>query len=188
MATQSKVKLNTNKTTKPTVTPKETIVPKKPVMVQRDFVVEIMNNSSAIITHNPKNGRPILMSEYGDKEYVTVAELQEIKNSGKYLLSEYLLLITNIVEGDCEISDVYKYLGIKSFSGDEVIDERYFDNFLIQSDIEDFETIMNNAENGFKSQVVQRSVNVFKEGKFTFFPKMDYLKNMTGNEFLFENL
>lgn len=170
-------------TTKTTTTRKTTT---KPKMVKREYVVEIMNNSSGIISFNPKMGRPIELHEYGDKEYITIAELQDIKNAGKYLLSEYLILITGIVEGDCEISDVYKYIGVKSFVGDEVIDEKYFDTFILRSKLEDFESVMKNAENGFKSQVVQRSVKLFQDGKFTFFPKMEYLKTMTGNEYLFD--
>ena len=73
MATQPKVSINTTKKTTTSKTTK--VAEKKPVMVQRDFVVEIKNNSSAIISHNPKVGRPIELSEYGDKDYVTVAEL-----------------------------------------------------------------------------------------------------------------
>ena len=113
MATQPKVSINTTKKTTTSKTTK--VAEKKPVMVQRDFVVEIKNNSSAIISHNPKVGRPIELSEYGDKDYVTVAELQEIKNGGKYLLSEYLILITDVIEGDCTIADIYNYIGIKSW-------------------------------------------------------------------------
>jgi hypothetical protein len=188
MAVQSKVKINTGTTKKVVskdVVPKKTEV-KKPIMVQRDFVVEIKNNSSAIISHNPKMGRPIELSEYGDKEYVTVAELQEIKNGGKYLLTEYLILITDVIEGDCSIADIYNYIGVKSFVGDEIIDEHFFDSFIVKAEYEDFEKIMDSAENGFKSQVVQRAVKLFKDGSFTFFPKMDYLKKMTENEYLFE--
>ena len=183
MATQPKVSINTTKKTTTSKTTK--VAEKKPVMVQRDFVVEIKNNSSAIISHNPKVGRPIELSEYGDKDYVTVAELQEIKNGGKYLLSEYLILITDVIEGDCTIADIYNYIGIKSFVGDEIIDEHFFDNFITKAEYEDFEKIMSNAEIGFKSQVVQRSVKLYKEGKFTFAPKIEYLNNMTENEYLF---
>ena len=133
MATQPKVSINT---TKKTTTPKTTkVAEKKPVMVQRDFVVEIKNNSSAIISHNPKVGRPMELSEYGDKDYVTVAELQEIKNGGKYLLPEYLILITDVIECDCTIADIYNYIGIKSFIGDEIIDEHFFDNFTTKAEL-----------------------------------------------------
>lgn len=164
---------------------KKTQPDKKIATVNKDYIVKIVNNSNGIVCFTPRYGRSIELLENGDFEYITVSELQEIKNSARNLLTNYDLIPVEVVEGGCTISDVIRFLGIQNYFSEDM-DEQYFDNMILRTKTEDFKSIVMSANQGFKDQIARRAVKLYQNGDFTFYPKMEFLKELTGNDLLFE--
>lgn len=153
--------------------------------VQKNTVVKIVNNSGGRLIFAPRNGRCIELQQNGDFEYVTVEELQNIKNVARGLLTSYDLIPTEIIEGECELSDVIRFLGMQDYF-DKITDERYFDSLIKEYSFEDFKNVFTAGNQGIKTQIASRATTLFKENLFSDYQKMEFLKQITGNDMLFE--
>lgn len=83
----------------------EPVVPKKKV-IDRDTVVSCRNITSGKLTYiSKKSGLEIVWSNFGDEEYIDVAELLTMKSSQPKFLKEPWLFIDD--------AEVAEYLGLK---------------------------------------------------------------------------
>ena len=158
----------------------------KRVVVDRETEVLFMNNTSGNLFYKcPKTHSTYDMYEYGDTDYITVEQLMIMNNTSRKMLKElWILLIDTATEG-VEISDVLKFLGIDSLYKNEINPED-MDSFVISSEDDKFENPLNKMDKVLAVKVVERAIVLYREGKLNSINKLNVIKELVGNEDLFE--
>lgn len=170
--------------TKKTTTPKKT-APKR-VVVNRDTEVIFMNNTNGNLFYRcPKTHETYDMYEYGDTDYITVEQLLIMNNTSRKMLKELWVLLVDVATEGVELDDVLKYLGIDKLYKDEVAPED-IDNFILKSPDTKFTKTLEKMDKVLAQKAIERSVVLYREGKFNSLTKLNAIKEFTDNEELFE--
>lgn len=167
---------------------KETVkkAPPKRVVVDRATEVIFMNNTNGNLFYRcPKTHATYDMYEYGDTDYITVEQLMIMNNTSRKMLKELWILLIDTATDGVELSDVLKYLGLENLYTDLVAPEDV-DNFIIKSPDGKFTNTLGKMDKALTSKVVERSVILYREGKFNSLAKLNAIKEFTKNEDLFE--
>lgn len=170
--------------TKKTTTTKKT-APKR-VVVNRDTEVIFMNNTNGNLFYRcPKTHATYDMYEYGDTDYITVEQLLIMNNTSRKMLKELWILLVDVATEGVELDDVLKYLGIDKLYKDEVAPED-IDNFILKSPDTKFAKTLEKMDKVLAQKAIERSVALYREGKFNSLAKLNAIKEFTDNEELFE--
>ena len=167
---------------------KETVkkpIPKR-VVVDRATEVIFMNNTNGNLFYRcPKTHATYDMYEYGDTDYITVEQLMIMNNTSRKMLKELWILLIDTATDGVELSDVLKYLGLENLYTDLVAPEDV-DNFIVKSPDVKFTNTLDKMDKALALKVVERSVILYKAGKFNSLAKLNAIKEFTKNEDLFE--
>lgn len=160
--------------------------PPKRVVVDRATEVIFMNNTNGNLFYRcPKTHATYDMYEYGDTDYITVEQLMIMNNTSRKMLKELWILLVDTATDDVEINDVLKYLGLENLYTDLIAPED-IDNFVVKSPDAKFTNTLGKMDKALANKVVERSVILYREGKFNSLAKLNAIKNFTKNEDLFE--
>lgn len=181
----------TTKTTKKTTekaevkeTTKKTTL--KRVVVDRNTEVIFMNNTNGNLFYRcPKTHVTYDMYDYGDTDYITVEQLLIMNNTSRKMLKELWILLVDVITEGVELEDVLKHLGIDKLYSDEIAPED-IDNFVLKSPDNKFSKTLEKMDKILAKKVVERSVVLYREGKFNSLAKLNAIKEFTDNEDLFE--
>lgn len=190
-ATKTTTKKITVKETKPKATPKKAepkkVAPKtKRVVVDRNTEVVFMNNTSGNLFYKcPRTHATYDLYEYGDIDYITVEQLLTMNNTSRTMLNDLWVLLLDTTDEDVEIDDVLKYLGIDKLYND-IIRPEDVDKFITESTDDNFKTALEKMSKALATRVVERSADLHKSEMFNSLAKLNALKELTGNEDLFE--
>lgn len=158
----------------------------KRVVVDRETEVIFMNNTNGNLFYRcPKTHATYDMYEYGDTDYITVEQLMIMNNTSRKMLKELWVLLLDTASEDTEITDVLKYLGLENLYTDIVAPED-IDNFVVKSPDSKFSNTLNKMDKVLAKKVVERSVILYREGKFNSLAKLNAVKEFVGNDDLFE--
>lgn len=158
----------------------------KRVVVDRETEVIFMNNTNGNLFYRcPKTHATYDMYEYGDTDYITVEQLMIMNNTSRKMLKELWVLLLDTASDDIEISDVLKYLGLENLYTDVVAPEDV-DNFITKSPDGKFANTLDKMDEALAKKVVERSVVLYREGKFNSLAKLNAIKELVGNDDLFE--
>jgi len=165
---------------------------KRRINIDRNVEVVVMNNTfGRFIYENPRMTMVIDMENYGDEEYVTVGDLRVILNSNRKILENFMLLITEVLDDNLTLEDVLLFLGLdkkyKEFfalnhrknSSANVRDIQYF---IIKSNPEKFERMMENMDERLRNRVIDTSVKLFKLKKLTDYRKMQVIRKFVNDD------
>jgi hypothetical protein len=170
---------------------KETVTEKKKSLSEirkelkkqaRDIDIEIMNISNGGVIYQRGNVY-IDLDNIGDTTIISLEELMTLK--GKDLLDKLFISIVDVYSSEFELKDIIDVLGLdKSYKYcDMTIDG--LDEFIEGTNTQDFEDILNGADNKFVSRVIERSVFLSKNDGFDSTYKRNILEEKANNRFLF---
>ena len=106
----------------------------------------------------------------GDKEILTLADLQEVVNRCRFMFEDHYLLITDVIMVDEEddkkytIDDLLVYLGLMDIYVD--IDNHqidYIEQLIYDSKIKDFKDVVSRSDRPLLVSIAGRMLSVFKQ-------------------------
>lgn len=106
----------------------------------------------------------------GDKEILTLADLQEVVNRCRFMFEDHYLLITDVIMVDEEddkkytIDDLLVYLGLMDIYVD--IDNHqidYIEQLIYDSKIKDFKDVVSRSDRPLLVSIAGRMLSVFKK-------------------------
>lgn len=106
----------------------------------------------------------------GDKEILTLADLQEVVNRCRFMFEDHYLLITDVIMVDEEddkkytIDDLLVYLGLMDIYVD--IDNHqidYIEELIYDSKIKDFKDVVSRSDRPLLISIAGRMLSVFKQ-------------------------
>lgn len=108
--------------------------------------------------------------QMGDKEILTLADLQEVVNRCRFMFEDHYLLITDVIMVDEEddkkytIDDLLVYLGLMDIYVD--IDNHqidYIEQLIYDSKIKDFKDVVSRSDRPLLVSIAGRMLSVFKK-------------------------
>lgn len=166
----------------------ETKTVKNRVKIERDMEVKVMNLCSNSFHHlDEKTGSYYCMQEYGDFEYMTVDEIIRMKNKFSKVFNEFWIMIVDVENDEIELEDVLKYVQLDKLYKDMPKPE-VIDNMILGDSFEKFEKMLNSMNKVMVNKVTERSVELFRDKKFSDRWKMDTLEKLLDKPHLFEDI
>lgn len=178
MATEKKTTEKKSKTTKGGTKPRKTAKRN----TRRDLIRELKNKRNDIdveITNisavrckyvEEKTKYKYFDLQMGDKEILTLADLQEVVNRCRFMFEDHYLLITDVIMVDEEddkkytIDDLLVYLGLMDIYVD--IDNHqidYIEELIYDSEIKDFKNVVSRSDRPLLVSIAGRMLSVFKK-------------------------
>lgn len=178
MATEKKTTEKKSKTTKGGTKPRKTAKRN----TRRDLIRELKNKRNDIdveITNisavrckyvEEKTKYKYFDLQMGDKEILTLADLQEVVNRCRFMFEDHYLLITDVIMVDEEddkkytIDDLLVYLGLMDIYVD--IDNHqidYIEELIYDSEIKDFKNVVSRSDRPLLISIAGRMLSVFKK-------------------------
>lgn len=139
--------------------------------ILKDAEILIVNNHGGLLFYRDETlGIEIELAEYGDTDYVEAEVLRKMNMKSKSFFEKYWLLVIDFTCDDdrIELKDVYEYLGIsKYYKGlDEMPNEEFFDDLLLNSSNKEFKKYINKMNNKLMTRLCARAIDLYKRGKF----------------------
>lgn len=174
MATEKKSKSTKSGTTKPRKTAKRNTrrdLIRELKNKRNDIDVEITNISAVRCKYvEEKTKYKYFDLQMGDKEILTLADLQEVVNRCRFMFEDHYLLITDVIMVDEDddkkytIDDLLVYLGLMDIYVD--IDNHqidYIEELIYDSEIKDFKNVVSRSDRPLLISIAGRMLSVFKK-------------------------
>lgn len=176
MATEKKT--TTKKTTKSGRKPRKTVERN----TRRNLIRELKNKRNEIdveITNisavrckyvEEKTKYKYFDLQMGDKEILTLADLQEVVNRCRFMFEDHYLLITDVIMVDEEddkkytIDDLLVYLGLMDiYVGIDNYQIDYIEELIYDSKIKDFKDVVSRSDRPLLISIAGRMLSIFKK-------------------------
>ena len=86
------------------------------------------------------------------------------------------------------IEDVKIVLGLKERGVEEIPDEYYLDEVLLDFTLDEYEEEINSLPKSVINRLLDRAIILYKQGEFSNFNKMSLLEKKLGIEYVFEDI
>lgn len=177
---------------------KETKSVKKLTTAQKRKILKdaegvIINNSGAFVFYKDHNlGVEIELPSYGDQDIVELEVLRRMAMKSKDFFEKYWILVTDFICEDdrIELEDVYEYLGIsKYYKGMDVLPSGdFFDELLLEDSARDFRKYVEKLNPKLMTQLCNRAVALYQEGKFDSSQKINIIEEKINREHFFDDV
>lgn len=161
---------------------------RKELRVKKEEIeVEILNLHCGGTNCRDRSGRLLFdLSKYGDREFITLADLYEVASRNREFFEKHLIAIIDVDSDEYSIEDIIEFVGLnESLQGIEDYDCDYISRILSLK-INEFEYLITNASEDLCIAVSSRAVELYKNGNFDSKRKETVLCNRLGREDLFE--
>ena len=108
--------------------------------------------------------------QMGDKEILTLADLQEVVNRCRFMFEDHYLLITDVIMVDEEddkkytIDDLLVYLGLMDiYVGIDNYQIDYIEELIYDSKIKDFKDVVSRSDRPLLISIAGRMLSIFKK-------------------------
>ena len=138
---------------------------------RNDIDVEITNISAVRCKYvEEKTKYKYFDLQMGDKEILTLADLQEVVNRCRFMFEDHYLLITDVIMVDEDddkkytIDDLLVYLGLMDIYVD--IDNHqidYIEELIYDSEIKDFKNVVSRSDRPLLVSIAGRMLSIFKK-------------------------
>ena len=161
--------------------------------ILKDAEAAIINNSGAFVFYKDNNmGVEIELPSYGDRDIVEVEVLRRMAVKSKDFFEKYWILVTDVICDDdrIELEDVYEYLGIsKYYKGMDVLPSGdFFDDLLLEDSASDFRKYVKNLNSKLMTQLCNRAIVLYQEGKFDSSQKINIIEEKINREHFFDDI
>ena len=160
----------------------------------KDADISIKNNSIfEVILKSDKNGGSFVTLKPTEIEDITFEDLQSIVKKHKSMFEDFTVLIDDVYCPDNEelgIEEVEQVLGLSRIKKgmDEVPDDLYFDDLLLDCPFEEFTEEVDEMKKVVIKRLIERAIYLYKEKEFSNNFKMSYLEKKLGVQYVFEDI
>ena len=160
----------------------------------KDADVSIKNNSMfEVILKSDRNGGSFTVLKPTEIEDITFEDLQSIVKKHKSMFEDFTVLIDDVYCPDNEelgIEEVEQVLGLSRIKKgmDEVPDDLYFDDLLLDCPFEEFTEEVDGMKKVVINRLIERAIFLYKEKEFSDSFKMSYLEKKLGVQYVFEDI
>ena len=160
----------------------------------KDADISIKNNSMfEVILKSDRNGGSFTTLKPTEIEDITFEDLQSIVKKHKSMFEDFTVLIDDVYCPDNEelgIEEVEQVLGLSRIKKgmDEVPDDLYFDDLLLDCPFEEFTEEVDEMKKVVIKRLIERAIYLYKEKEFSNNFKMSYLEKKLGVQYVFEDI
>ena len=160
----------------------------------KDADISIKNNSIfEVILKSDKNGGSFTTLKPTEIEDITFEDLQSIVKRHKSMFEDFTVIIDDVYCPDNEefgVEEVEKVLGLSRIKKgiDEVPDDLYFDDLLLDCPFEEFTEEVDEMKKVIIKRLIERAIFLYKEKEFSDSFKMSYLEKKLGVQYVFEDI
>ena len=160
----------------------------------KDADVSIKNNSMfEVILKSDRNGGSFTILKPTEIEDITFEDLQSIVKRHKSMFEDFTVLIDDVYCPENEelgIEEVEQVLGLGRIKKgvDEVPDDLYFDDLLLDCPFEEFTEEVDEMKKVVIKRLIERAIYLYKEKEFSNNFKMSYLEKKLGVQYVFEDI
>ena len=160
----------------------------------KDADISIKNNSMfEVILKSDRNGGSFTTLKPTEIEDITFEDLQSIVKKHKSMFEDFTVLIDDVYCPDNEelgVEEVEQVLGLGRIKKgvDEVPDDLYFDDLLLDCPFEEFTEEVDKMKKVVINRLIERAIFLYKEKEFSNNFKMSYLENKLGVQYVFEDV
>ena len=160
----------------------------------KDADVSIKNNSMfEVILKSDRNGGSFTVLKPTEIEDITFEDLQSIVKKHKSMFEDFTVLIDDVYCPDNEelgVEEVEQVLGLGRIKKgvDEVPDDLYFDDLLLDCPFEEFTEEVDGMKKVVIKRLIERAIFLYKEKEFSNNFKMSYLEKKLGVQYVFEDI
>ena len=160
----------------------------------KDADISIKNNSIfEVILKSDKNGGSFVTLKPTEIEDITFEDLQSIVKRHKSMFEDFTVLIDDVYCPENEelgIEEVEQVLGLGRIKKgvDEVPDDLYFDDLLLDCPFEEFTEEVDEMKKVVIKRLIERAIFLYKEKEFSNNFKMSYLEKKLGVQYVFEDI
>ena len=160
----------------------------------KDADISIKNNSIfEVILKSDRNGGSFTVLKPTEIEDITFEDLQSIVKKHKSMFEDFTILIDDVYCPDNEelgVEEVEQVLGLGRIKKgvDEVPDDLYFDDLLLDCPFEEFTEEVDEMKKVVIKRLIERAIYLYKEKEFSNNFKMSYLEKKLGVQYVFEDI
>ena len=160
----------------------------------KDADISIKNNSIfEVILKSDRNGGSFTTLKPTEIEDITFEDLQSIVKKHKSMFEDFTVLIDDVYCPDNEelgVEEVEQVLGLGRIKKgvDEVPDDLYFDDLLLDCPFEEFTEEVDEMKKVVIKRLIERAIYLYKEKEFSNNFKMSYLEKKLGVQYVFEDI
>ena len=160
----------------------------------KDDDITIKNNSMfEVVLKSERNGGFLTILKPTEIEDITFEDLQSIVKKHKSMFEDFTVLIDDVYCPENEelgIEEVEQVLGLGRIKKgvDEVPDDLYFDDLLLDCPFEEFTEEVDGMKKVVINRLIERAIFLYKEKEFSNNFKMSYLEKKLGVQYVFEDI
>ena len=160
----------------------------------KDADITIKNNSIfEVVLKSERNGGFLTILKPTEVEDITFEDLQSIVKKQKSMFEDFTVLIDDVYCPDNEelgIEEVEQVLGLSRIKKgmDEIPDDLYFDDLLLDCPFEEFTEEVDEMKKVVIKRLIERAIYLYKEKEFSNNFKMSYLEKKLGVQYVFEDI
>ena len=160
----------------------------------KDADISIKNNSMfEVILKSDRNGGSFTTLKPTEIEDITFEDLQSIVKKHKSMFEDFTVLIDDVYCPDNEelgVEEVEQVLGLGRIKKgvDEIPDDLYFDDLLLDCPFEEFTEEVDKMKKAVINRLIERAIFLYKEKEFSNNFKMSYLEKKLGVQYVFEDV
>ena len=160
----------------------------------KDADITIKNNSMfEVVLKSERNGGFLTILKPTEIEDITFEDLQSIVKKHKSMFEDFTVLIDDVYCPENEelgIQEVEQVLGLGRIKKgvDEVPDDLYFDDLLLDCPLEEFTEEVDGMKKVVINRLIERAIFLYKEKEFSNNFKMSYLEKKLGVQYVFEDI
>ena len=160
----------------------------------KDADITIKNNSMfEVVLKSERNGGFLIILKPTEIEDITFEDLQSIVKRHKSMFEDFTVIIDDVYCPDNEefgVEEVEKVLGLSRIKKgiDEVPDDLYFDDLLLDCPFEEFTEEVDEMKKVIIKRLIERAIFLYKEKEFSDSFKMSYLEKKLGVQYVFEDI
>lgn len=170
---------------------RKSINEKRNILKNADISIKNNTTSRIILKSQIGGGSIYILANNGDIEDVPFNELHDIFKRHRKLFEEFKIIIEDVYCPDNDemtIEDVKMVLGLKERDVEEVPDEYYLDEVLLDFTLDEYEEEVNSLPKSVINRLLDRAIILYKQGEFSNFNKMSLLEKKLGIEYVFEDI
>ena len=160
----------------------------------KDADITIKNNSMfEVVLKSERNGGFLIILKPTEIEDITFEDLQSIVKKHKSMFEDFTVWIDDVYCPEIEelvIEEVEQVLGLGRIKKgvDEVPDDLYFDDLLLDCPFEEFTEEVDGMKKVVINRLIERAIFLYKEKEFSNNFKMSYLEKKLGVQYVFEDI
>lgn len=160
----------------------------------KDADISIKNNSMfEVVLKSERNGGFFTILKPTEIEDITFEDLQSIVKKHKSMFEDFTILIDDVYCPDNEelgVEEVEQVLGLGRIKKgvDEVPNDLYFDDLLLDCPFEEFTEEVDEMKKVVINRLIERAIYLYKEKEFSNNFKMSYLEKKLGVQYVFEDV